>query len=132
LTLVDRTNPAFWADGTPRSQNNGFTCGHGERLKDWAVMATNASRSRKLSEQGGVFRQSPPGLIPSQPKPESKSGQIREVLKAMPMTGREIAALVGIDPATITAFMQNDIQHGRIIPLREFKPVRYALRGGRR
>lgn len=32
MSLVDKDNPAMWADGSKRSQDNGFTKGFGEPL----------------------------------------------------------------------------------------------------
>jgi hypothetical protein len=35
-SLIDPNNPARWADGTPRSQNNGFTSGMTGEPIDWS------------------------------------------------------------------------------------------------
>lgn len=37
MSLIDKNNPSMWADGSKRSQDNGFTKGFGEPL-NWRRM----------------------------------------------------------------------------------------------
>ncbi len=59
MTLRHATNPARWADGTPRSQGNGFTLGYSDQPIDWtgfnltAAMRERSTRTvehRRLAE----------------------------------------------------------------------------------
>lgn len=58
-SLVDPTNPALWADGSERSQNNGFTHGFGEPI-DWKPMQRRANLRQTSSK--AVERQRAQGL----------------------------------------------------------------------
>jgi len=49
----------------------------------------------------------------------SKSGQIREALRAGPKTRAELAAVIGIRCREISAFLKNDIRQGRILKIEE-------------
>lgn len=60
MSLVDRDNPGQWADGSPRSQNNGFTHGFGEPIS-WVPMQRRADR-RAISSKT-VERQRDAGLL---------------------------------------------------------------------
>jgi hypothetical protein len=42
-SLIDSKNPARWATGEPRSQNNGFTRGLTDSPIDWAAMQRRAN-----------------------------------------------------------------------------------------
>lgn len=63
-SLIDPKNPARWADGSPRSQNNGFTLGLSNQPIDWgqlqrhANLRTTSSRTvAQVREEGGTLAQ---------------------------------------------------------------------------
>ena len=56
MSLVDPKNPALWLDGTPRSQNNGFTNGMGEPI-NWTYSTLRAAAGSKISAAHDRLRQ---------------------------------------------------------------------------
>lgn len=59
MSLIDPTNPARWADGAPRSQNNCFTQAFDGEPIDWAgfqaraKMSASSTRSVARTRAGG-------------------------------------------------------------------------------
>lgn len=117
-SLID-PNPAFWADGTERSQNNGFTHGFGERID---LHAMQVSENRRRGSSNGIDTRRERG-----PQSGSKAQQLRDALAAGPMTSRELAAVTGIHMDHVPSLLQWSVSIGQIKQLRETKPIRYAL-----
>lgn len=118
--LVDPTNPALWADGSPRSQNTGFTLGFGDVQIDLRALQITGTRRRGSSNPGPRGQQS-----------GSKATRLRKALaaSAVPMTSRELAEATGIDIDMVPSCMQWSISNGQILVLRE-KPYRYYVPAG--
>lgn len=58
MSLVDKDNPAMWADGSKRSQDNGFTRGFGEplnwrRLNQAQINSKTGSRTVERQRAAG-------------------------------------------------------------------------------
>lgn len=64
---------------------------------------TRMKTSKKLGPEPGEFLQ-----------PESKTGKLRDVLAAGPMTRAELCKATGIAPRRISGYLKNDVRQGRI------------------
>lgn len=140
---------ATWEDGTPRSQNNGFTVGFGDTSAIWLAMAKEDQMRAKSSETMQKRRENDSARdIVINPKkaqlaktsaqvqgrkrggprnPESATGRMREALKAGPLYGRELAAVGGVKASVVKALMKWDIHKGRVRQLKDTYPMRYEL-----
>lgn len=59
--MIDQNNPARWADGTPRSQNNGFDWRNWTLQADWSDVIVSSARSKTQAES--VKRQRAEGKV---------------------------------------------------------------------
>ena len=48
--MIDQNNPGRWADGTPRSQNNGFDWRNWTLQADWSDVIVSSARSKTQAE----------------------------------------------------------------------------------
>lgn len=55
-SLIDPIDPAYWADGEKRSENNGFCLGHTGEPINWAALQESARNSASSTRAVGRSR----------------------------------------------------------------------------
>jgi hypothetical protein len=120
MSLRHPTNPLLWADGTPRSQNNGFTNGLGEPI-NYRALDMAAKRSRESSQSVDAVRR-------GESTRKSKAQALRDALAAgAALTSRELSAATGIHMDLVPSLLQWSVSNGTVKQLTDKKPFRYQL-----
>lgn len=127
--------PVDWAKFTGSAALSAkSTAGVERRRKQGSDFSTFRGISRKSDEMSA--RGAPATIRPKRAPgdvlhPESKSGQIRAVLKVRgPMTRAQICHAVGIEANTISAYLHNDVKQGRVLKIvKEGSLQKFALAG---
>lgn len=146
MTLRHATNPARWADGSPRSQCNAFTLGYTDQPIDWSgfnLTAAMRERSTRTVERRRVLEgrdfTTPVGMAVrpvetigpaiTSAMPLSMTERLRAALATGPKSGDELAELLGVNIGAIGPLLKYDIKQQRVVRTGSPFAFSYALAG---